>query len=628
MVVLLCTVLIALAILQYRWSGQVSEAEHERMHASLQTALNQFRAQFQNEFQRLDFLFQPDTTVLNQEDWQSYAASCESILSSSDLHLVRGIWLWIAANNGETQLYHLSHTSKRFEPEPWPSEFEPVRKRHTRIFQEPFSPGRGLRPFDRFINFDSSLILHPLVKFQPSPDRPNRRFVGFAMFQLNRAALNQEVFQELAKRCFTGPNGFVYHIAVVNGQAPPGFLYASDPGITMDSIATPDARISLLESNRDRLGPDSLNGPGGPMGPGGPREQEDPGRPGRQQRPDRRAPPPPGFGSRLDPILRGDRPGVLPVLEQDGSIVEVLAKHREGSLDAAVSRSRYRNLAVSFGILLLLAASMALVLVFARRAQRLAKLQIDFVAGVSHELRTPLAVICSAGDNLADGIVSNSGNSARKYGELIRSEARKLTAMIEQIMQFASVRSGRRQYNLRDADLNEIVLKALDQTKTTIEAAGFCVDTNFDQDLPAVNIDPVALSHVIQNLLQNALKYSGESRRMMVRTEKARTKHGVEVRLSVEDTGIGIDHEDLGHIFEPFYRGGAASAAQIHGTGLGLFMAREAVVSMGGTIAVKSTRGKGSAFTIHLPGSQIPAGSLASAAVKGNQNNAAQNPSH
>jgi len=85
---------------------------------------------------------------------------------------------------------------------------------------------------------------------------------------------------------------------------------------------------------------------------------------------------------------------------------------------------------------------------------------------------------------------------------------------------------------------------------------------------------------------------------------------------------MGIDHEDLGHIFEPFYRGNAASAAQIHGTGLGLFMVREAVVSMKGTIAVKSARGKGSIFTIQLPGSPISAGILATAAEKGKQNDA------
>jgi signal transduction histidine kinase len=578
LVVLLCAILIALAVLQYRWSGQVSEAEHERMQASLLAAINQFRAQFQNEFQRLGMIFQPDTTVLNQQDWQSYALSCDNLLSGSEVHLVRDVWLWVSEANAGSQLLRLNRNTKKFEVTDWPSDLESIRVRYGRYFSEPFRPGRGLRPFDRLVNFEIPLMLQPLVRFQPSPDRPNQQFIGFLLLQLNRDNIAKELFPELAKKCFGSPDGFVYHVAVVIRRESTRLLYASNPDFTVESLARPDARMRLLENPRERFRPDSPT--------------------------PERSGPPPEPPPRLEPPGRGGRPGILPFLEQDGPVVEVLAKHREGSLDTAVAMSRLRNLALSFGSLLLLAVSMALILVFARRAHLLAKLQIDFVAGVSHELRTPLAVICSAGDNLAEGIVSDSAGSARKYGELIRSEGRKLAGMIEQILQFASVRSGRRQYNLSPRDINNIALKSLQQAKPAIEASGFSVDTNFDPNLPLVSVDPAALSQAIQNLIQNALKYSGENRWMMIRTEKARTKHGVEVRLAIEDKGMGIDHEDLGHIFEPFYRGSAASAAQIHGTGLGLFMVQESLVSMNGSITVKSTRGKGSVFTIHLPGSQ------------------------
>jgi signal transduction histidine kinase len=601
LVVLLCAILVALAVLQYHWSGQVSEAEHERMQASLLTAMSQFQAQFQNEFQRLGFLFQPDTTILNRRDWQDYAESCESLLGGSDLHLVRSVWLWVAGKDGDPQLHQLNRSTKRFEVVPWPSDFGPIRARYSRWFSEPRQPGRGIRPFDRFVNLDIPLMLQPLIKSQPSSDRPNQQFIGFLMLQLNRATIHEEVFPELAKKCFGGTNGFAYHIAVVREQSPAEFLYVSGSDLTLESFARPDARIDLLENPRERLGP------GGPM-------------------PRRGGSPPPRPPFRPEPPGMGGRPGILPFLERDGSLVEVIAKHREGSLDAAVARSRQRNLALSFGSLLLLAASMALILVFTRRAQRLAKLQIDFVAGVSHELRTPLAVICSAGDNLAEGIVNNSAGSDRKYGELIRSEGRKLAGMIEQILQFVSVRSGRRQYNLSPMNINDVALKALQQAKPAIEASGFSVETIFDPNLPMVDVDPPALLQAIQNLIQNALKYSGENRWMMVRTEKSRTKHGVEVRLAIEDKGMGIDPEDLVHIFEPFYRGAAAAAAQIHGTGLGLFMVQEALVSMGGNITVKSTRGKGSIFTIHLPATHPSNMRLPASAEKGSPNDAVQNP--
>lgn len=600
LIILLSAILAVLAVLQYRWSGQLGEAEHERMQASLRAAMSQFRAQFHNELLRLDFLFQPDATILSGEDWQSYAANCRNLMGGTDLHLVRNIWLWIAAANGGSQLHRLNRDAPKFEAASWPPGFESIRDRHIQAFSPSFQTARGLRPFDRFVNLDIPLILHPLIKFQPSSDLRNQRFLGFLLLELNRTTLREAVFPELAKRYFGSPDGFVYHVAVVKEQSPPDFIYASDPVLTVESFAQLDAHISLLENPRPRFSP------GGPM-------------------PERSGPPPPRPPFRPEPPGRGGRPGVLPVLEQDGPAVEVLALHREGSLDAAVAKSRRRNLAISFGSLLLLAVSIALILVFSKRAQRLARLQIDFVAGVSHELRTPLAVICSAGDNLADGVAGNSESSARKYGELIRKEGRKLTAMIEQILKFASMRSGRYQYNLSPANINGIVLHALEQSKALIQDSFFSVETNLDPDLPMVKVDSAVLSQAIQNLIQNALKYSGESRWMMLRTEKTPTKRNLEIRLSIEDKGLGIDGEDLSRIFEPFYRGGGALAAQIHGTGLGLFMVQEAVVSMGGKVTVRSTHGKGSVFTIHLPGCPASAEYSAPSAERGNPNDAVQN---
>jgi signal transduction histidine kinase len=289
-----------------------------------------------------------------------------------------------------------------------------------------------------------------------------------------------------------------------------------------------------------------------------------------------------------------------------------VAKHREGSLAKAVAATRRRNLLFSFGSLLLLAVSTAFIIASARRAQSLARLQIDFVAGISHELRTPLAVICSAGDNLADGVVAEASHSARKYGELIRNEGRKLTGMIEQILQYAGGQKGRRRYTLRPEHLNDIADAALNQLQPAIAESGFSIDKNFAPGLPRIHVDATALSQAIQNLIQNALKYSGQSRWLAIHTLKVPGKHSADVLLTVEDKGMGIASADLPHIFEPFYRGSWAVAAQIHGTGLGLYMVREALISMGGNISVKSSPGKGSVFTITLPGlpdSENPAAS-------------------
>jgi signal transduction histidine kinase len=244
---------------------------------------------------------------------------------------------------------------------------------------------------------------------------------------------------------------------------------------------------------------------------------------------------------------------------------------------------------------------MALIVVAARRAQQLARLQLDFVAGISHELRTPLAVICAAGDNLAEGVLEKSNRSVKEYGSLILNEGRKLSGMVEQILQYAATQRRTHQINLRKENLNEIADLALKQMNAAIVAAGFAAEKALEPELPPVLADAAAVTRCVHNLIQNALKYSGESRWIRVRTVTAPGKHKGEVQLIVEDRGMGIDSEDLLHIFEPFYRGSAATAAQIHGTGLGLFLARETIMSMHGDISVKSAPGKGSVFTIHLP---------------------------
>jgi signal transduction histidine kinase len=128
---------------------------------------------------------------------------------------------------------------------------------------------------------------------------------------------------------------------------------------------------------------------------------------------------------------------------------------------------------VSFGVLVLLGASMGLVLATTGRAQRLAAQQMEFVAGVSHELRTPLAVIRSAAENLADGVVADP-RQVKRYGDVIAGEGRRLTQMVEQIMEFAGFESGRATLDVRPADLGGIIEEALrgaDATDDAIAAA-------------------------------------------------------------------------------------------------------------------------------------------------------------
>jgi signal transduction histidine kinase len=277
----------------------------------------------------------------------------------------------------------------------------------------------------------------------------------------------------------------------------------------------------------------------------------------------------------------------------------LVVKHSEGSVDAVVNRIRRRHLALSFGVLLVLALGMATMIVSTQRARRLAQLQVDFVAGVSHELRTPVAVICSAGENLADGIV-HSGPQVVRYGEVVRNEGRRLAGMIEQILVFAARRTGRR-YELCEVDISEIVQEVLADADPLIQQNRISAETEIEPRLPAAMADPLALKQCLQNLVANAIKYGGTNRWMAVRARTAGGSERPEIEIRVEDKGIGIEQSDLPYIFEPFYRSRAARDRQIRGFGLGLALAKETVEAMGGRISVTSKPGGGSCFTLHLP---------------------------
>jgi signal transduction histidine kinase len=244
---------------------------------------------------------------------------------------------------------------------------------------------------------------------------------------------------------------------------------------------------------------------------------------------------------------------------------------------------------------------MAILIVTSTRAQRLAKLQMDFVTAVSHELRTPLTVISSAAENIAHGVVEGKQQLAQ-YGLVIGGQARKLFEMVEQILLFAAIREGQQRYSLRPLKVEEIVDAALSNTAGLIQEAKFKVEREIEPHLPPVIGDLSALSQCVQNLITNALKYGREQRWIGIQTRLA--EHGLngkEIQVSISDRGIGIDSADLPHIFEPFYRSPLVAAAQIHGTGLGLPLAQSIAEAMKGRLTVKSAPGQGSTFTLHLP---------------------------
>jgi signal transduction histidine kinase len=277
---------------------------------------------------------------------------------------------------------------------------------------------------------------------------------------------------------------------------------------------------------------------------------------------------------------------------------QVRVRHRAGSLDAIVAASRRRNLAIGLGVLALLAASFVLVIAAARRQHRLARQQMEFVAAVSHELRTPLAVICSAGENLADGVVSDRAQ-VQRYGSLIGTEGRRLGDMVERVLQFAGISSG----TTMRADASVDVAAVLDDAVAAIAAdardRAITVSVTTPAALPPVTGDANALRSAIHNVVGNAVKYSGSGGTVTVVTELLHD--GAVVRIRVADHGIGIDAADLPHVFEPFYRGRRAVDAQVRGSGVGLSVVQHVIQTHGGDVHIESRAGGGTTVTLVLP---------------------------
>ena len=594
LVVVLAAVLVLLAVLQYRWSLEISRAERTRIEAALNTSMNQFRQEFYRELAQVSSAFRSDSAARQDDFFSSYADRYQDwARTASRPDLVANVFVWQARPQAGRRLLQLRPQDGRFDPVDWPASLADLRAGIERGPASLGGPETGppeVRTFAWTLEERIPALVHPVFNVSgpfwrrgggPSrpadaalPAVPPRVLLGYVIVEINRAALDR-LLGELAQRYFAGPDGFVYNVLVVGGGPAPKVIYRSDTQLAAASLDPPDARAALVPAtpaeNRAIEGAP-------PRGPNALRRR--------------------GSGGRSRGAPASLRPrGALILPSAAEAPWQLLARHKGGSLEAVVAADRRRNLLLSFGVLLLLAVSMAVIIVYAQRARRLARLQMEFVAGVSHELRTPVAVICSAADNLAEGFVG-AKEQVKEYGGLIRNEGRRLAGMIEQILRFAAGQSRAASYELGPVSVSEVVDRVMARIAALPETEGFTVEREIGLDLPPVLADPTALARCLENLILNAFKYGGEPRWALVR---AAAVSGGRVRIAVADRGEGIDPGDLPHIFEPFFRGKAAQAAQVHGAGLGLSLARDIAEGMGGRLEASSQPGRGSTFTLELP---------------------------
>ncbi len=617
----LAGVLALLAVLQYKWSGQVSAAAKAQMQSNLQVSLLGFRQDFARELGSagVEIRAALDASVpVNPAQFAEQFQHWQQ--TASHPNLVEHIYVW--QNPDHEQPLRFDPGKDQLERAAWPPEFDSLRQRLQELsaFAALHTPDRGpggrdarsahdrsrrshdhdqLRASDRpsgrrggqargrtdfFVPWIVDQTVPALAYPVRHPQADGNRAITWLVIQLNQNVLAKEIFPELAQKYFRGQSGLDYHVAVrENDNSGERVIYASDTGFGRDDNQQMDASLTLFgppigRASAPDLGPEMLFTPFRPPANDRPAQTDE-----------RR-----GNGTERIPRFE--------VFQHSGgqSIWQVAAKHKSGSVEAAVAGLRRRNLMASFGVLVLLGVTMALILIASQRARRLARLQMDFVTGVSHELRTPLAVISSAAENIAHGVVGDKQQLVR-YGNSIVKQTRQLTQLVEQVLQFAATQQAPRNHGLGPVNLQGVVETALEGTAATIAAAGFTVERSIDPGLPPVSADFNGLVQSLQNLITNAVKYGGENRWLRVVAEAVKERGQTrEIVLSVEDKGIGISKEEIKSIFEPFYRSPAIAESGIHGTGLGLPLARKIVEAMGGRLTAQSEVGKGSLFTIHL----------------------------
>jgi len=618
--------------LLYRWINRASVADREQQVEFLQAAMRSFRGDFVGTLLEIRSTFRPIPRRGTEEALDEYLAEFYSQWRASDSNGPLVATLSVATmQDGKPQLRTLDPKTGNFKPQPWPASLENFRERMTRL-SDSHRQHLAVTFVSTGIHFavegNRPVVVVPLVESGgrdipqlpgqpetagPPPDAPGvflegegsgpvppqlgvkpyrfamvyRRFaghiVGWCLLGLDLNYFQKQLLPSLLERTFSGPGLADYQVAVLTGE-PPRVVFGSSPGLTPAALFSPDSAVALFNSGGEfrarffgRIGPRPGHWPaadnfyfGTAMGPPFPPPGLSPGEfPGRQ-----------GF-------------------ERDAWML--VAKSKAGSIDALVARSRRRNLAMGFGVLFLLACSMGALVFATHRARELARREMEFVAGVSHELRTPLAAIHSAGFNLASGVVRKP-NRVQEYGSLVQQEARRLADMVDQVLSYAGIQSGERHYELVPTAVSEVIERALNDYGPAFRAAGWQVEKKIGEDLPLVLADASSLESAVKNLLGNAMKYADGGKWVCVSAQAVSSGEDAEVRISVEDRGPGIAPSDLPRVFEPFYRSKKVLASPVPGAGLGLSILKRHIEAHGGRISVKSSEGKGSEFTLHLPG--------------------------
>lgn len=292
-------------------------------------------------------------------------------------------------------------------------------------------------------------------------------------------------------------------------------------------------------------------------------------------------------GEAMGPQPRG-MPFSPPASNPASGVWDLVIAHRSGSFEQAVRTQLWRQRLFSAGALTLLLGTALLLLYSVRLARRVGREQVLFLAGLSHELKTPLAVIGSAGENLAEGLVSETEH-VRDYGRAIRRHSQRLSSLLTRMIDLAAL-FDRRALRCESLAVAPLVHELLDA-----QTAQDRVECDLPLELPSLFADRVLLSSALQSLLQNALHYGGSPLRISA------SPQGRIVRISFDDQGPGMTPEEQRRACEPFFRGEHGTAQRREGAGLGLYLAQAVARAHGGRLSIDSNPGRGTRLALLIP---------------------------
>jgi two-component system phosphate regulon sensor histidine kinase PhoR len=228
--------------------------------------------------------------------------------------------------------------------------------------------------------------------------------------------------------------------------------------------------------------------------------------------------------------------------------------------------------------------------------RKASRLKSEFIANVSHELKTPLSLVRMFGELIATGRHKGEG-TAREYAGIITRESERLSHLIDNVLDFARLERGKASYDFAEGHLAEVVERGLDVCRYRIEKEKLRLQTVIEPDLPTVRMDENAMTLLLLNLVDNAVKYGAEGGELEV---ALRASPGGVV-LGVRDRGPGIPPDEQHRIFERFYRARAARERNVRGSGIGLALVKHIAEAHGGRVEVESAAGRGATFRVFVP---------------------------